>query len=245
LDRRIEKEFVEVLQQMSSATYTNSHPLDTPTLDDATPTIVGQVFSGFPAMRTFIRDPDPQTPLPIVEKPVLSPSSVSESWECMTQLKAAASTPALAADEVATELIAVEQSINDSPTTPSQTPKQSTVGAICGRTKTSKSLVVLHFPSNIGDDELLKEFTAMGFKVQSVHGKSSTANLKLEGNKSAFAFVNCKSTAAASSLKQACDAGQIVFSGKNKDWVMKADWAKKGRGKGKSEAKKNRGTKSS
>ena len=164
---------------------------------------------------------------------------------CMTQLGAAASTPALAADHVAAQLIAVEKSINDSPTIPSQTPKQSTVGAICGRTKTSKSLVVLNFPSNIVDDELLKEFTAMGFEVESVRGKSSTANLKLEGNKSAFAFVNCKSTAAASSLKQACDAGQIVFSGKNKDWIMKADWAKKSIGKGKSAAKKHRGTTSS
>ena len=276
LGRRIKKEFVEVLQQMSSATYTNSCPLHTPTLDDATPTILGQGISGFPAMRTFIRDPVPETPLPILEKPVLSPSSVSEPGKstplatqayaaknpftsnakdsepsllhrlrCMTQLEAAASTPALAADDVAAQLIAVEKSINDSPTIPSQTPKQSTVGAICGRTKTSKSLVVLNFPSNIGDDELLKEFTAKGFQVESVCGKSSTANLKLDGNKSAFAFVNCKSTAAASSLKQACDAGQIVFSGKNKDWIMKADWAKKSIGKGKSAAKKHRGTTSS
>ena len=78
LGRRIEKEFVEVLQQMSSATYTNSCPLHTPTLDDANPTILGQGISGFPAMRTFIRDPVPETPLPILEKPVLSPSSVSE-----------------------------------------------------------------------------------------------------------------------------------------------------------------------
>ena len=78
LDRRIEKDFVEVLQQMSSATYTNSCPLDTPTLDDAAPIILEQGFSGFPAMRTFIRDPVPETPLPILEKPVLSPSSVSE-----------------------------------------------------------------------------------------------------------------------------------------------------------------------
>ena len=150
----------------------------------------------------------------------------------MTQLEAAASTPALAADHVAAQLIAVEKSINDSPTIPSQTPKHSTVGVICGRTKISKSLVVLNFPSNIGDDELLKEFRAKGFQVESVYGKSSTANLKLDGNKSAFAFVNCKSTAAASALKQACEAGQIVFSGKNKDWIMKADWAKKSIGKG-------------
>ena len=106
-------------------------------------------------------------------------------------------------------------------------------------------MVVLNFPSNIGDDELLKEFKAKGFPVESVCGKSSTANLKLEGHKSAFAFVNCKSIAAAASLKQACDAGQIVFSGKNKDWIMKADWAKKSIRKGKSDAKKHRGTKSS
>ena len=78
LDRSIEEDFVEVLQQMSSATYTNSCPLDTPTLDDAAPIILEQGFSGFPAMRTFIRDPVPETPLPILETPVLSPSSVSE-----------------------------------------------------------------------------------------------------------------------------------------------------------------------
>ena len=171
--------------------------------------------------------------------------SLHHGLQCMIQLEAAASTPALAADDVAAQLIAVEKSINDSPTIPSQTPKQSTVGAICGRSKASKSLVVLNFPSNVGDDEMLKEFTAKGFKVESVCGKSSTANLKLEGKKSAYAFVNCKSRAAASSLKHACDAGQIVFSGKNKDWIMKADWAKKSISKGKSDAKKHRGTKSS
>ena len=97
----------------------------------------------------------------------------------------------------------------------------------------------------MGDDELLEEFKAMGFEVDSVCGKSSTAKLKLLGKKSAFAFVNLKSTAAASSLKRACDAGQIVFSGKNKNWIMKADWAKKTIGKGKSAAKKRRGTTSS
>jgi hypothetical protein len=174
----------------------------------------------------------------------------------MLQLEAPASFPHFVADDVAAKPIAVEESTNESTMLPSQELNQSTAEAIelnhekwsshlNSNSNKRKSLLVLNFPSTTTDDELLHSFTGMGFQVKGVCGKSSTANLNLANRKSAFAFVNCPSTKAASSLKHACDEGKVVLSGKDKDWILKADWAKRTPSAGKRRAKKHRGSMSS
>ena len=89
-----------------------------------------------------------------------------------------------------------------------------------------KCLIVVNFPSYAEDDWLLNTFVSMGLDIQSVSGKSSGKNIKLEDGKAMYAFVNCTTSAAAKKMKQACDEGRIgIKDASGKAWTLKADWA--------------------
>jgi hypothetical protein len=89
-----------------------------------------------------------------------------------------------------------------------------------------KSLLILNFPAKVTDDWLYERFTAMGYEVESVRGKSIGRNTQLPLGKSIFAFVNFKSSSSALSMKRACENGMVKLSdSKGKVWTVKAEWA--------------------
>jgi hypothetical protein len=91
-----------------------------------------------------------------------------------------------------------------------------------------KSLLIVNFPSTTNDDVLEETFKEMGYDVDNVSGHSQNkGGLKLQNNKSLYAFVNMRDADSASSFKKACEAGKIVLLDERKrHWQVAADWAK-------------------